>query len=415
MKTLNIYLTLFLTAFLFMSCSDSSPVNTGGEGNSSGPFVIAARPNALDGVADYLLTTGSLTEGTVSLLDNGIEQDGTYRYYVTNNKNTKFYSLLYGQGNPGAVTAYQLTRSGELEELVDFQSETVQAFAPVNDDILMMKIPRNSTDSTAHWYRLSTKTSQFINDGQVNVYEVANNGEMAFFSWLTQVGDKVYGAFFTVDGQGNAAFSTSHPNHAWVAVFSYPEMELQTVIEDDRTSFIGRYFVEGLSVVENGDIYAFSSSLAMNDSHEMISTKPSAITRIKSGTTEFDQSYFFNLAQASGGYYVTNHVYASDGNFLLVMRDIQKKSPWAEGQRFAIVNVFNKSFEWVTGVPDTSAITSVPFNYHVSEDGNTVYTGITTKQGSYVYAIDVQTAQATQGLEVVGGTITAISKLKSTK
>ena len=44
----------------------------------------------------------------------------------------------------------------------------------------------------------------------------------------------------------------------------------------------------------------------------------------------------------------------------------------------------------------------------------TASVGITTDSGSYIYNIDVANAAATQGLEVQGGTITAIDKIEST-
>lgn len=413
MKNITLYLSILLITILTISCSDDSPVNGGEteEPSATAQYVIASSPTASEGVADYLLTTDNLTEGTISTVGSGIEQDGTYRYYTTNNN--KYFSLLYGQGNPGAVTTYQLNSSGELEQLSDFQSETVQAFAPIEDDILMIKAPRSINDPTAYWYRLNTENSQFTDEGQIDVIELAGNGEGAFPSWLTQVEDQVFMPFSTITGQGNNAFSTSYPDSAWVAVYSYPEMELQTVIEDDRTSFIGRYFTKGLSVDENGDIYAFSSAVATNDSGEMISTKPSAITRINSGTTEFDQDYFFNVQEASGGFYLTDHVYAGDGNVLLMMRNAEEKAPYTTGHNLAIVNVYDQNFTWVDGLPDASSITNVTsMNNYVSEDGNTVYTGITTEEGSFVYAIDVESATATPGLEVEGGVITSINKLE---
>src|SRR5699024_5590849 len=326
MNILYQYLPILTTLLLLACCGDDSSPVDGGETdtNVDSRYIIAATPQATDGVADYLLTAKSLTEGSVSTVGNGIEQDGTYRYYITNND--KFYSLLYGQGNPGAVTSYNLNTNGELEQLVDFQSETVQAFTNVGDDVLMMKIPRNSNDPTALWFQLDTQSDQFSKDGQFNTAKVAGNGEMAFFSWMTQVDDRVYMPYFTISGQGNNSFSTSYPDSAWVAVYSYPEMELQTVIKDDRTSFIGRYFTKGLSVDENGDVYAFSSAIAVNDMSEMISTKSSAITRINSGTTTFDQDYFFNVEEASGGFYLTDHVYVSGAKVMLMMKTVSDKA-----------------------------------------------------------------------------------------
>lgn len=88
------------------SCSKDNKDN-GGSGNAgAGRFIIAAVPTSTgsEGVADYLLTAENLESGTLSTAGNGLEQDGTYRYYTTSG--TKFFSMLYGQGNPGAVTVY---------------------------------------------------------------------------------------------------------------------------------------------------------------------------------------------------------------------------------------------------------------------------------------------------------------------
>tara|TARA_R110002020_G_scaffold445961_1_gene657939 strand:+ start:5905 stop:7161 length:1257 start_codon:yes stop_codon:yes gene_type:complete len=416
MKKHYYHLSLFATAtLLFAACSsddDSSSGTDDGDipGEAIAKYVIAATPTASEGVADYLLTVDDLSEGMISTAGNGVEQDGTYRYYVTSHN--KFFSLLYGQGNPGAVTTYQLDAEGSLAKLSDFQSETVQAFAPVDDEVLLMKISRNSTSPIASWYRLDTETSQFVGEGQIDTQALTGNGELAFFSWITQVGDKVFLPYFTVKACCNDTFGTEYPDEANIAVFSYPEMELETVIHDDRTSFIGRYFTNGLSVDENGDAYAFSSAVSTNNG-VFTDTKPSAITRIKSGSLSFDQTYLFDLEEASGGHHVTTHVYAGNGKFVVNMEE-EKISAYGTGKKYAIVDVYDETFTWVEGMPDTENIVSVTLrNNYVSEDGSTVYVGITTATSSYVYNIDVASATATQGLEVQGGVITAISKLEA--
>lgn len=415
MKTFNAYLGIFLSALLIAGCSDSSPVDTGGDGNqtdgSSSKYIVAASPNALEDVADYLLVTDSLSGGSVSTLDNGIEQDGTYRYYVTSNDNSKFFSFLYS--NSGTVTTYQLNGAGELEEVADFQSSIVHAFTAVNDDILSMRIPRDG-EPNARWYRLDTKSIQFVDEGRINTEKLAGNGEWAYFTWLTQVGDKIFAPYASIKACCNDTFGTQYPDSAWIAVFNYPSMELDTVITDNRTGYIGSYYNNGLSVDEKGDAYAFSNSLADNNG-AFTSTRPSAITRIKRGEKKFDQNYFFNIEEASNGWFLTHHIYAGDGNVVLLMAD-QKESPYQNGERLAVANVYSKSFEWVTGVPDTSTVTAITErNNFVSEDGSRVSVGITTDQSSYVYNIDIATATAKRGLEVEGGTITAIHRLESSE
>lgn len=415
MKYKNLYSALFIAAAIFTSCSDDDTPKQGETPQKGAKYLITATPKASEGVADYILTTDNLSQGKISTVGNGIEQDGTYRYYVTSNN--KFFSLLYGQGNPGAVTTYQLNNKGTLDKLSNFQSETVQAFAPVKDDLLLMKISRSSDSPIASWYRLDTRTSQFVAEGQINTKDLANkeNGELAFFTWVTQVDDYVYLPYYTIKGNSTDRFGTAYPNEANIAVYSYPEMEYVKTIHDDRTSHIGRYFNNGLSVDEKGDAYAFSSSIATTNG-EITSTKPSAITRIKKGETAFDQTFYYNIEEASGNRYITSHLYLGNGKFLVNLHDTASKGTYSTGKDLAIVDVYAKTLTDVTGLPTKEDIESIASKGHyVSKAEGIVYIGITTKTGSYVYNIDATTAKATQGIEVEGGTITAISKLNPVK
>ncbi|GAB3001047.1 hypothetical protein GCM10027284_18280 [Cyclobacterium sediminis] len=406
MKTNRNYLLACMIALVIslISCETTptaeEPPVVAGESR----YIIASTPMASDGVADYLLTAESLTEGTVSTLGNGVEQDGTYRYYVTHNN--KFFSMLYGQGNPGAVTTYELDANGSLVKKSDFQSETVQAFGPMDDDIVMVKIPRGN-EPMASWYRLDTDQVQIVDDGQWNQEEIANNGERAFFSWVTQVGDKLFAPYFSIKACCNDTFGTSYPDSAYIAVFDYPSMELNTVIKDNRTSFIGRYFLSGLEVDEKGDAYAFSGSIATSNG-EMTSTLPSAFTRIKNGELAFDQSYYFNVEELADDYYITAKTYAGNGKFILTMKE--EKGAYSTGNRFGIADVYNKTFKWVTGAPTEEEIGGVTINNYSTLNGK-AYIGITTETGSWVYEFDAISATATQGLKVEGGRITAISHL----
>ncbi|MDR7130309.1 hypothetical protein J2X69_002659 [Algoriphagus sp. 4150] len=411
MKTnFNYLLALASAATIGFSSCDSDDPKPGPAGPAAeSRYIIASTPLASDGVADYLLTSESLTEGTVSTLGNGVEQDGSYRYYVTH-KN-KFFSLLYGQGNPGAVTTYELNSNGALEKLSDFQAETVQAFGPMNDDIVMAKISRSATDPIGSWYRMNADQLQIVADGKWNQQEIANNGERAFFTWITQVGDKLFAPYFSMKACCNDSFGTNYPDSAWIAVFDYPSMELNKVIKDDRTSFIGRYFLSGLEVDEQGDAYAFSASVATSNG-AMTSTLPSAFTRIKKGELEFDLSYHFNVEALADGHYITAKTYAGNGKFIVMMN--KEKGLYTVGSRFGVADVYNKTFTWVAGAPAESSIVNVTTNNFSQLDGH-AYIGITTDLGSWVYDFNANTATASQGLKVEGGRITAISKLEATE
>jgi hypothetical protein len=382
-----------------------------------GNYIIAVTPTAIAGKADYLLTASSLESGAASIVGNGVEQDGRYRYYVT--ANNKFFSMLYGQGSPGAVTVYNVNE-GKLKKLNDFVSATVHAFAPVNDDILMVKVPRSiaaaGTPTVYEWYRVSTSTNAEVAKGTADAIAPSGNGEIAHFSWIKQVGNKVYAPFFSIYN----SFYTKFPDQAGIAVFSYPEMKYEKTIRDTRTSFIGRYFTDGLGLVENGDCYAFSSSVAADDDPtttvsdaKMTSTKPSAITRIKAGTTEFDLSYFFNFEEASNGYVITNWLNIGQNKFIANVEPKATKGQYVTGKRLAIVDVVAKTVKLVTGFAEVNTISSVTTTNYSPMDGKTGYIGVNLIDGTtYVYKIDASTATATRGIKVEGGVITAIQHLQ---
>lgn len=408
MKNYKLYVgALFALTITLNACEKKNDGPSDGDGSGS-RYIIAVSPVASTGVADYLLTASYLDSGSITTAGNGLEQDGTYRYYVTHNN--KFFSMLYGQGNPGAVTAYELNAEGKLSKLTNFQTETVQAFAPAGDDILMFKVPRSQTGgNNALWYRVNTDQLMITAEGQSDIVAMAANGERAHFTWIKQVGNKIYAPYMSIKGCCGDGFGTAYPDSAWIAVYSYPSMALEKVIKDNRTSYIGRYFTDGLEVVENGDVYAFSSSVAMN-AGVFTSTKPSAITRLKSGVTEFDQTYFFDIAAASSGHHLTNKLYVGNGIFILTMD--KDKDAYGIGNKFAVVNVNTKTFTWITGTPAPADIVSVTNNNYSPLDGKTAYIGITVSNGtSAVYKFDASTATAVQGLKVAGGTITAVNRL----
>lgn len=408
MKKINLFLSAFV-AITLLSCSSDDDASKKGENPEpkKSKFIIASTPIASEGVADYLLTTETLTEGKISSVGNGVEQDGTYRYYITNNN--KFFSLLYGQGNPGAVTTYGLNTSGELVKTSDFQSETVQAFASVNDEVLLMKIPR-SGEPNASWYRLDTNNSEFVAEGKTDIVALADNGERAHFTWLTQVGEKVYAPYMSIKGCCDDTFGTNFSDTGWITVFDYPSMEVEKVIKDPRISFIGSYFNSGLTVDEKGDAYAFSYALARTNG-EFSSTKKAAITRIKKGTTEFDD-YYYDLEEASGGKFPGAIDYVGNGKYIVYFNT--EKSAWGGGSVPALVDVYNKTLVWVSDFPTEENIEYVANgigNTFLSDDKKKFYVGVTTNEDSAVYEIDTDTAIATKGLLVEGGEITAISRL----
>ncbi len=411
-KYLQSLLVLGLMAGITSCSSDdnSSPndeTEEGGENQKVERFVIAASSVEHTDIADYLLTVEDIEKGSISLINNGIEQDGAYRYYLT--AKNKFYSLLYGQGNPGAVTAYALNKNGKLEKTNNFVTETVQVYGAIDNDFVMWKVPRSGVE-IAPWYIVNTDSDVITKQGVINTVELANNGERAHFSGLTQIGNKLVAPYFSMRGITGDVWGTSFPNTAWAAVYEYPSMKLEKVIKSDKSSYIGGYFKNGLIQDEKGDGYAFSSA-NVTEKGKLLSKNPSGILKIDGKTLEFDNTYFWDIEKATNGYFVNNFIYAGKGNFIARLENNKLESG---DVRYASLNVYTKTFKWVEGLPE--GIKDLGFsdkgNYAVM-DGKTVYVGVTTKEGSFVYKIDAEKGTATKGIKVEGGTITAITKVAS--
>jgi hypothetical protein len=252
--------------------------------------------------------------------------------------------------------------------------------------------------------------SRIVGRDSANIVRLAGNGERAHFTWATQVGEKVFAPYMSIKGCCGDAFGTAYPDSSWVAVYSYPALKLEKVIRDNRTSYIGAYFNNGLAVTENGNVYGFSPAAATN-SGKVTTTKPSAIVRILKGTTEFDQSYFFNVEEISGGHHISSQAYLGGNKILLMMYETAKA---VKGNlKLAVADVDKKTFTWITGLPAEVSSVSAPYNNNtISPDGKTGYVGLNTANGSWVYKIDIATAAATRGLTVEGGKITAITKVE---
>ena len=398
-------MTAIVGSTILVSCDSDNDVIK--DKTIDAPYIVVATPDGqLFEGADYILQSPSLTEGSVTIKGAGIEQDG-YRYYAFNNN--KVFSLLYGQGNPGDVRVYGLNGNGWLEKSAIVNTPTVQVFGKYDSDLILIKTPR-SGDVNAEIMRISTDNPQIAKTAFVNVVNLANNGERAHFTGAFQVGNEIYAPYYCIKGVTNAVFHSDFSDSTWVAVFSYPDLELQRVIKDSRTSYIGYYFAQsGLDQVDNGDVYAFSTA-TLGETGVVASTKPSAAIRIKKGEKEFDQSYFFNIQEKSGGHHLYNARYLGGNKFFLTM--FANANSTTGNYKFAIVDVVDQSFTWVKGMPEPDQIAALGRLPYVSEDGKTIAWGVATKtENPFVYVVDVATATAKKGLEVKAGAITAVGKL----
>ncbi len=418
MKKTNRLIPYILAAtFTLSACSkDDDLTEQPYEEPVESAFVLTAASNPAVPV-DYLYTSSTLEPGVLTTEGKGVEQDGTYHNYIVNNG--LFFSLLFGQTNPGAVSVYKMNGQKQLEKVSSFQTESMTAFTNVGTDILLIKNAWQPAEQYTKWYRLDTKSLQIVDQGEIDAVALTEGkGEKAFFTDIKKVGDKVFAPFWPIQSGKNFATEYSQDS-TFVAVYSYPSMTLEKIIKDSRTGGIGAYYTSGIEVDEKGDVYTLGTKLNVNLSNPFSESSystatPVAFTKIKNGTTEHDLSYFFDITSASGGEYVYKKLYMGKGNFLLTM--VPKPYVYATvfyapimfgGIKFAIANVYDKTFKWVTGAPGPSNITSTSeYSASYSPLDGTGYVPIYYKEGgvskSSVFKFDAATATATPTLTTDG-------------
>lgn len=145
---------------------------------------------------------------------------------------------------------------------------------------------------------------------------------------------------------------------------------------------------------DNGNVYVFSGT----------GENMAGALKIAKGSNDFDPNYLFNILGASGGYRFRKVFHISDDYFLLEFYlEKDKYGNMDASGKFAVVKMSDKSFKWVTGLPEASEISNIgwPEGYN-----GTIYQPITPTNGKpTVYAIDAKTAVATPRLTAAEGEI----------
>lgn len=403
MKKVNLLLSGILTTSLIFGLSSCKKDNVTPE---KGRYVLAVTAEGSSSEAtDYILQTEDLMSGVISPAGQGIEQK-SYRMYEK--VGPTLLSITYQGTN--VVPGYTMNSLGILEKKpTEFSILRLHARNAIdNDNMLGMYVPRDGSVE-ATFYQINATEMAITAEKKIDVFAVAGNGkEQAYFNDIKKVGDKVYAPFFQIK---NSSFETEYADSAYVAIFSYPEMTLDKVIKDPRTGTLGAYATnDALQPTENGDLYGYSPAGAIA-SGMAPTTKPSGIVRIKSGTTEFDLNYFFDIEAITGGYKIASMKYAGNGKALAQIysfKDHVAADKWTtRDTRLAILDLNEKTVTYVSDVP----LHTGGMKYNSIIDGSVAYIQIKNNDGVYIYKVDIATAKGTKGAQVQGKSVMGFFKM----
>ncbi|UII28384.1 DUF4374 domain-containing protein [Fulvivirga maritima] len=345
MKQFAFSLLAASAAFLMTACSDDDDDNT--PSGPAGDYVLSlAIQGSEGGFTYYSVPFQDVMSGNLSATGRGIEQPGYYDF-------TQIDETIYSIGGLDDVNVVGISRdaNNELIQVGDVSfPASLSDIVKADDNTLISVTVDNEADSII-FNKFNPNTVAVTETKSVAVSAITNEVGPSY-SGMVVSGDHLFLSYYI--SMPESPYSTLFTDEAQVAVFSYPELELEKIITDDRVGPIGGFNTKsGLVKDEDGNIYAFSHSNPANGYTQ--STKPSGVLKINSGETEFDTEYFFDIAAASDGYNTAHVKYLEDGRAFaeINVADRSEQVQWADGPlQSAIIDFENQTVNFIADVPE---------------------------------------------------------------
>lgn len=446
---------VFSACISFISCSDDDNNPTGG-GTSTNKDTTVYVISAVVDDANYLLESSTLSNGSVTTVNNGlVTEAGTYWVFY---KEKYLYRLVYNQGEAGVTTSYQLNRNGQVESRSkEYQVKRFTTYGIYGDNIITVSAGDRGAEyadaegnlAQGLQFNYLHTTNETNSSSETSAENYLGNGEYVSLAGVLEVNNKIYSAPIPMGlskygvkadggsyviypdlvktesgGSSSSAYEegelqwTQHPNEAWVAIYNDQTFANPKLIKTDKISYAcGRnrsQYYQTIWAADNGDVYVFSPSYAktMTDSRQQ-TTLPAGVVRIKSGTEEFDSDYYFNIEEATGGISFQRCWHIGEDYFLLMMYNQPLTQSGFVVNAMAIFKAGDKKLTYVTGLPSASTLSAFG-SQHYFEDGK-AYVAVTTTVDTNpaIYVIDAATASATKGITVAASSVSAVGKLTS--
>lgn len=465
----NFFLTgLFATAMVGLTltgCSSDDPDNGGGDdGGGDDPnseYVIAASVTASGNTSNVLVSTPSLDEGTVSVINNGTVNDGaTYWVFF---KNQYLYALTYNQGSAGTTRSYIMDSGGEIQKRSgEYEVSRFTSYGIYDKYIISTSTGNGPTEwNDENGYTPKTLLVSYLdpaaethttNDTQNRAYLSENflgNGEFVTLAGLLEHNNKIFSAaipmglsqYGTKDqngrwvlpgnedlikteagGSSSSAYLkdelqwTQYPNECHVVIFDDETFTTKKVIKTDKISYAaGRnrsQYYQMIWAADNGDVYVFSPSYAktVTDPRQQ-TTLPAGVVRIPNGSEDFDD-YYFNIESATGGNSFLRTWHITGDYFMMLMYDKPFSDATRVANQLAIFRAGDKNLTYVTGLPASDQVSG--FGNAPFVENGTAYVTVTFNEGGgnpAIYKIDPATAVATKGVTIEATQVSGVGKL----
>lgn len=400
-KTVRCAWILGLVLLIATGCgSDDDTATNGGDGTDTNQKFFVA---ATQGEATYLLTVDDLESGTASIVGNGIEEPYSFTAFV-NNGTKSTVAMQYRQGDPALGVSYGLDATGNLVRTgSEFQmNKGYSTWGSFDGYVLAGRGGGQDVGNGgigAIFYFIDPENQNAVVEKSINTQNITGNGLTATLSGVADGGN---GEFYT-----SLVLTDGSPDEVNIAALD-ADLNVKRIYHDDRISYsAGRFRSAYYSQIANdgdGNTYVFSGA------YDSATTKPAGALRINKGVTSFDQNYYFNIQELSGGFRFRKVWNITEDYFLLEFYNTLEYGSTTPASQYAIVKMSTKQFTWLTnGFPakDTITDTGWPFAYN----GKMYFPVTTANAKPTVYVIDPVAGTAKAGLVIDAEGVSALSRL----
>lgn len=419
--TKKLFLSLAAGIMILSSCSETDGNGSNEILKEKGQFFIGVQGNN----AEYIMQAKTLDSGELNINTNVFELPTTDYAWIF--KDNLAVGLAYQQQNPGLGYGVELQPDTTLKKVNEINIAKRFTNYGFFDHYLVTSVSGQQLDGKNDGAQFIfwdiDKGLESVKDTTFHTEPIAANGEQITFAGIVDTGN---GEFITGmvksnfnqtgAGNGSSIGVVNYPDSVWAAAFSFDKdmkLTLKRVYKDDRISYSAAQYramvFPQIGIADDGTTYVFSGSFDEDTKH------PAGALRIKKGTAEFDKDYYFNIQQYTDGYKF-RRVWHLTGNkfFLEVYSGKDGSLSVTIASQFAIVDMEQKEFKWITGVPTRNNIVSggtsgsIPMYYN-----DNVYIPITERgQDPAIYIADVNTGVAHKGAVIKGATeIRALGRL----
>jgi len=283
--------------------------------------------------------------------------------------------------------------------LKDFSIENFNWLA--TDTLLLTGLNISGYNQT-RFFLIDTKAMKVIRQGNMEIPKPAGKFTTLSIGLVDKQGEHLNIAYTYHIAKGVSDYITS--DTMYVSALSYPEMKLLKTDKDVRSTYPGGInTIQSYSFIDgNNDSYFMTCpGIALGNRPEI----PTGIFRIRSGASEIDKTYFFNISTSK----INNHAYGMWplGNGKVIVRSERKDLFKGLGDHYSTAH-----FEFYVLDLKSKDVTrlNLPLDKGtrrecVLVEGDTAYIAVNAnKAGNFIWIYDIKTGSLKKGLQLGGDT-----------